>query len=172
MATSKNIEIPSNWSEPPIMWKTISTFAERKRPLEVFIQNKTKYELKLEEDFLDTGERIRTIFKDSIGPQSDWLTLVANKSPSFQLSVGGGLKYRFKETNCILYIGFRNPFIGNHLAFVELSNVEHPAKWSFDEAKGDNFRSSSFEKLRASVEVVNAIYCSSKRIVFRVEECV
>ncbi|KAK3577158.1 hypothetical protein CHS0354_037494 [Potamilus streckersoni] len=174
------MEDGKGWVESSLQWQTIEKFARRGRSLEIFIKNKSRYMFKLEEDFLDSGERFRTIFKDCIYPGSSWLTLVANKAPSFSLSVGGGLKYRLhcpycKENDCddckrcILYIGFGNPFIGNLVSFVSLTNVEHPAKYAFDEAKDGTFKSSSFGGLRGVVEMIDAIYCSSKRIVFSVE---
>ncbi|KAK3577161.1 hypothetical protein CHS0354_037497 [Potamilus streckersoni] len=156
------------WNDPPLKWQTIEKFSKRVRPMEIYIENKTMYILKLEEDFLETGERIESVFKREIDPGSGWLTFVANKSPSLCLSVGGGLKYRLKE-DCILYIGFKRPFVGEHLSYACLSKVENTAKWAYLETQHGAFKSSEFGGCRATGEIVNGKYCSSKRIVFRVE---
>ncbi|KAK3577159.1 hypothetical protein CHS0354_037495 [Potamilus streckersoni] len=159
----------SDWIDCPLKWTTINTFSKRSRPLEIFIENKTLYMLQLDQDCLNSGERIESTFKKVLYPQSSWLTLVANKSPSIAPAVGGGLKYRLVDKEYILYLGFSNPFSGGHVSFVNLSKVEHTAKWAFDEAKDGSFKSSEFGEHRLTAEVVDGRYCGSKRIVFRLE---
>ncbi|KAK3577156.1 hypothetical protein CHS0354_037492 [Potamilus streckersoni] len=157
------------WKEGPIEWKTINIFSKRSRSLEIFIENETVHTLKLVEDYLDSGEIVEFTFKKVLIPESSWLTLVASKSHSIAPAVGGGLKYRLEGKDHILYIGFSSPFRGDPVSFVCLSNVEHPVKWAYDEAKDGSFKSSEFGERRITAEMVNARYCASKRIVFRLQ---
>ncbi|KAK3577154.1 hypothetical protein CHS0354_037490 [Potamilus streckersoni] len=157
-----------HWNDAPLKWETIKLFSERARPLEIFIENKSKYALELTEDFLDSGQRVDSTFTKSIAPGSSWLTLVANKPPG--MSVGGGLKYKLQQTKYILYLGFSNPCLGGHKTFVCLSDVEQTAKWAYQEAKDGFFKSCSFEECRAIAETAPAKYCPSQRIVFTVDK--
>ncbi|KAK3577155.1 hypothetical protein CHS0354_037491 [Potamilus streckersoni] len=141
------------WNDAPLKWETIKLFSERARPLEIFIENKSKYALELTEDFLDSGQRVDSTFTKSIAPGSSWLTLVANKPPG--MSVGGGLN---------------NPCLGGHKTFVCLSDVEQTAKWAYQEAKDGFFKSCSFDECRAIAETAPAKYCPSQRIVFTVDK--